>query len=150
MRNYSYNIAYRVDNKKYICNSTKCEHFKLDVKEENNVLSLSVLPKCSISFDKFDIIFPYSYNASDKIFVNGYQSWTDSFEYEPNWQMKELSRSTEFYIKYSFGKSMGLSKSGDNNFWKFPRKAGIFYGWSYGYVRNDNNVNIFGATELYS
>ncbi len=150
MRNYSYNIAYRVDNKKYICNSTKCEHFKLDVKEENNVLSLSVLPKCSISFDKFDIIFPYSYNASDKIFVNGYQSWTDSFEYEPNWQMKELSRSTEFYIKYSFGKSMGLSKSGDNNFWKFPRKAGIFYGWSYGYVRNDNNVNIFGTlTEKY-
>ena len=89
MRNYSYNIAYRVDNKKYICNSTKCEHFKLDVKEENNVLSLSVLPKCSISFDKFDIIFPYSYNASDKIFVNGYQSWSYSNENVTHCKKKE-------------------------------------------------------------
>ena len=71
-------------------------------------------------------------------------------EYEPNWQMKELSRSTEFYILHSFGKSMGLSKSGDSNFCKFPRKKGFFYGWSYGYVRNGNNVNIFGTlTEKY-
>lgn len=150
MRNLSYSIVYKAGGAKHVCNSESCEHFSLNVEEKDNVLSISINPKCPISFEKFDIIMPYIYGNNDKIFVNGYQSWTDSMEYEPNWQMKELSRSTEFYIMHSFGKSMGLSKSGDGNFWKFPRKKGFFYGWSYGYVRNGNNVNIFGTlTEKY-
>ena len=147
---YSFDIVYKVGNKKYSCTSTECDHFSLVLSEKDNVLSLSILPKGAVSFEKFNIITPYAFNNNNKIFVNGYQSWTDSMEYEPSWKMTELSRSMEFYIKHSFGKSMGLAKSGDNTFWSFPRKSGVFYGWSYGYVRTENNIDIFGSlTEKY-
>ncbi len=147
---YNFNIVYKVGNKKFSCTSHECEHFSLSLTEKENILSLSTIPKTPVSFDKFDIIMPYTYSANSKIYVNGYQSWTDSMEYEPSEQMLELSRKVEFFITKSFGKLLGLSKSGDTLFWKFPRKSGLFYGWSYGYVRTDNNVDIFGTlTEKY-
>ena len=150
IKNLSFDIVYKANNKKYTCTKQECEHFSLNIEEGAKTIFVSVSPKSPVSFEKFNIVMPYNYSADNKIYVNGYQSWTDSFEYEPSWQMTELSRSMEFYIKHSFGKSMGLSKSGDSNFWKFPRKAGIFFGWSYGYVRTGNNVDIFGTlTEKY-
>lgn len=148
--NYAFNIAYKVNGKKYFCDKADCEHFSLKLEETDKTLSLTLIPKTSVSFDKFDIILPYNYTQNDKIFVNGYQSWTDSMEYEPSWKMSELSLSTEFFIKYSLGKTIGLPKSGDSLFWTYPRKAGVFYDWSYGYVRRNENVDIFGTlTEKY-
>ena len=43
-----------------------------------------------------------------------------------------------------------MPKAGDILFWDYPRKSGVFYGWSYGYVRRGENVEIFGSlTERY-
>lgn len=79
--------------------------------------------------------------------MNGYQSWTDSLEYTIDGQMQELSKLTEFLVTKSPLKYVGFSKSGDNLFHKFPRQSGIFYGWSYSYVRNGNKVDIFGSLD---
>lgn len=149
-RKYAFDIVYKVGKKKFKCNTNECDHFTLDIAEKDNILSLSILPKSAVSFEKFDIIIPYVYKDENKIFVNGYQSWTDSMEYEPSGKMSELSRKCEFFITKSFGKAIGLPKSGDTMFWKYPHNSGVFYGWSYGYVREGNNVEIFGSlTEKY-
>lgn len=145
IENLSFDIAYIANGKNYLCKNTKCEHFSLKIEETNKTLRVVLQPNTAVSFCKFDVVLPYRFCSDDNIYVNGYQSWTDSMEYRPIWKMNELSRSTQFYIKYSFGKKMGLSRSGDSDFWKFPRKAGIFYGWSYGYVRRNQNVDIFGS-----
>ena len=81
---YNFNIVYKVGNKKFSCTSHECEHFSLSLTEKENILSLSIIPKSPVSFDKFDIIMPYTYSADSKIYVNSYQSWTDSMEYEPS------------------------------------------------------------------
>ncbi|MDE7209800.1 MAG: hypothetical protein K2O31_07955, partial [Clostridia bacterium] len=145
-----YDLIYKVDGKKYVCNSDNCEHFSLDTTLEEGVLKVALNAKAKVSFLKFDLKFPYKFSKDDRIFVNGYQSWTDSMEYTPSGQMKELTRLTEFLVTKTVLKRIGLPKAGDILFWDYPRKSGIFYGWSYGYVRHGEDVEIFGSlTERY-
>lgn len=143
--NISFSIKYRANGQNFTANSSKTEHFDLKIKNEEQQLYVSISPKTQINIDEFCVKFKYSYKDSDRIFVNGYQSWTDSLEYEPNGKMNELSRLTEFFTKNTALKHIGMVKSGDNLFHKFPRKQGEFYGWSYGYVRNGNHIDLYGS-----
>lgn len=142
---YSIQIKYSVNGKIYDTASTETEHFSLETAENDNTLTIKILPKTKLEISDFSLVFPFKYNKTDKIFVNGYQSWTDSLEYSPDGQMQELSTLTEFLIMKSPLKNVGFNKSGDNLFHKFPRQSGIFYGWSYGYVRNGSKINLFGS-----
>lgn len=143
--NISFKLKYEADGKKLTADSARTEHFLLNIKNDGNKLNISINPKTEIKITEFTVKCPYCFKSDDRIFVNGYQSWTDSLEYEPDGQMQELSKLTEFLVTKSPLKYVGFSKSGDNLFHKFPRRSGIFYGWSYAYVRNGNNVDIFGS-----
>lgn len=143
--NISFSIKYRANGQNFTADSSKTEHFDLNIKNEKQQLYVSILPKTQINIDEFYVKLKYSYKDSDRIFVNGYQSWTDSLEYEPKGKMNELSRLTEFFTKKTPLKNIGMVKSGDNLFHKFPRNQGEFYGWSYGYVRNGNHIDLYGS-----
>ena len=143
--NISFSIKYRANGQNFTADSSKTEHFDLNIKNEKQQLYVSILPKTQINIDEFYVKLKYSYKDSDRIFVNGYQSWTDSLEYEPKGKMNELSRLTEFFTKNTPLKNIGMVKSGDNLFHKFPRNQGEFYGWSYGYVRNGNHIDLYGS-----
>lgn len=145
MKNLSFEIKYRADGKSYTANEAKTPHFSLNVQNSGEKLNVKIYPETAVQFDYFAVKVPYTYKKSDRIYVNGYQSWTDSLEYRPDGQMKELTRLTEFLIMKTPVHNVGFSKSGDNDFHKFPRIPGFFYGWSYGYVRDGKNVEIFGS-----
>lgn len=145
--NLSFKLKYEADGKRFTADSVCTEHFSLKVDNADNKLNVIIEPKTDITITEFTVKYPYHFKADDRIFVNGYQSWTDSFEYTIDGQMKELSKLTEFLVTKSPLKYIGFSKSGDNLFHKFPRQSGIFYGWSYSYVRNGNNVDIFGSLD---
>lgn len=143
--NISFKLKYEAGGKQFTADSVYNRHFTLNVKNADNRLCVSINPKTEIKITEFTVKYPYPFKADDRIYVNGYQSWTDSYEYAPNGQMQELSKLTEFLVTKSPLKYVGFSKSGDNLFHKFPRKSGIFYGWSYAYVRKGNHVDIFGS-----
>lgn len=143
--NISFKLKYEAGGKQFTADSVYNRPFTLNVKNADNRLCVSINPKTEIKITEFTVKYPYHFKADDRIYVNGYQSWTDSYEYAPNGQMQELSKLTEFLVTKSPLKYVGFSKSGDNLFHKFPRKSGIFSGWSYAYVRNGNHVDIFGS-----
>lgn len=143
--NLSFKLEYEAGGKRYIAESAQTEHFSLHFERAGNELHVKINPKTDIKITEFNIRYPYEFKAEDRIFVNGYQSWTDSLEYEPDGQMQELSTLTEFLTTKSPLKHIGFSKSGDTLFHKYPRQSGIFYGWSYGYVRNGNHIDLFGS-----
>lgn len=145
IKNIKYYIKYKVGGKTYFCREKQCKHFSLDIADEEGVLKVDLNAKEKVTFLNFDLVFPYALIPTDRIFVNGYQSWTDSFEYAPDGQMKEFTRLTEFLVKHTALKNIGLPKSGDTLFWKYPRKKGIFYGWSYAYVRRGTKIDLFGS-----
>ena len=140
-----YDIKYKVGGKTYASDKDSCEHFTLTASLDGGVLKVILNAKEKVTFTKFDLRLPYAYGKDDRIFVNGYQSWTDSLEYLPTDKMSELTRTTQFLVTKTPLRAIGLPKAGDILFWKYPRKAGVFYGWSYGYVRRGDDVEIFGS-----
>ncbi len=51
----------------------------------------------------------------------------------------------EMIVKSSFNATSGMGRAGDAFFCDYPRKKGVFYGWSYGYVREKDKVDLFAS-----
>lgn len=139
--------AYKANGENFETRKLKNEHFEIVVNICGDCLYVSIKPKTAVSFEKLCFELPYDFGKDSKIFVNGYQSWTDSFEYSVGESMHELAKLTEFCITKTPIKAIGFPKSGDTLFHKFPRKSNFFYGWSYGYVRNGESVTVFGSLD---
>lgn len=112
---------------------------------ENGIVQAELETCKAITVKKFRLTLPYEYREDCRIFANGFQSWTDSREYMPNEKMSELNPLVELYINSPLGAPTGLNRSGDGTFHKYPRKKGLFYGFSYGYVRNGDRTELFGS-----
>lgn len=140
-------IVYEVNGEIFKASSLETEHFSIKTQNDNNSFSAYINAFVPLKIKDFSIKTPYKYSASDKIFVNGYQSWTDSLEYSIDEKMSEQSKLTEFMLMKSPLKLIGMNKSGDNLFHQFPRQQGVFYGWSYGYVRNGDSVDLFASLD---
>lgn len=143
----AFTLQYEAEGKSFTATTPSCKHFTLDIRQEGKQLFVTLQPKTALKITDFTVKYPYRFKMDNKIFVNGYQSWTDSLEYEPCGQMQELSRLMEFIITKSPVQNTGLGRSGDCKFHKYPRKPGVFFGWSYGYVRRGNTVDIFGSLD---
>lgn len=138
-------INYTVKGKTFTANELKSAHFSLEKQENGCRTTMYLNAEEPLTIQKFQIIYPYRFNQNSRVFVNGYQSWTDSREYFIDEEMKELSRFTEFYVKTPLVQKIGIGKSGDYFICKYPRRKGLFYGWSYGYVRTNNRIDLFGS-----
>lgn len=124
----------------YKASGAETKHFSIIKKEKDNCLTLKILPNRDIKFKKFQLIFNYEYDDNCRIFVNGYQSWTDSREYFKTESMTHLHPFSKKRIMKN-----PMHNAGDYSFKKYPVRSGVFYGWSYGYVRLGDNVEIFGS-----
>lgn len=124
LENISFECDYQVNGERCFTTTHKTDHFTLDLCVEENSLSFSISPKVPVEIIRFAVKLPYLFHPDDHIFVNGYQSWTDSLEYRPGDQMRELTPLTEYLVAKSPLKHVGFSKSGDLQFHPYPRKPG--------------------------
>ena len=84
--------------------------------------------------------FNFSFEKHDMLYLNGYQSWTDSRERGIRGRMHSLDRVPKKVVqKYS------LDRYGDNRFVEYGKKPGQQHGFSYGYVRRGEEVTLFGS-----
>ena len=142
---YTYNIEYQCKGETFKTDKTFTRHFKISDIFTDGRLTADIITQCDIKIKKFQVIFSYEYTDNPFIFVNGYQSWTDSREYSVNEKMNGLSRKKERSVKSSVKADSGQGRAGDIFFCDYPRKKGAFYGYSYGYVRNEGNVDLFAS-----
>ncbi|MDE6862815.1 MAG: alpha-galactosidase [Eubacterium sp.] len=126
--------------------TTDCSNddFILSIDSDERHLSVSVFPKRKIEFRKFELTADYQVNRDERIFTNGYQSWTVSREYFPNEAMDEFN--PRFLgVKKSKFNPLGIWGAGDLLWHDYPEKQGLFYGYSYAYVRKGNVLTLFGS-----
>ena len=142
---YSYKISYECEGRLYHTNKTKCAHFTIIEKHNNNRFTAEIIPKAKIRIKKFRIIRPYSYNKNQTVFVNGYQSWTESREYRIDEKMDGFSFAKEMIVKSPFNSQSGMGRAGDYFFCRYPRKKGVFYGYSYGYIKEGAHIDLFAS-----
>lgn len=140
-------FKFRVNNKVYekIFNQNYIDEFceiKQIIHHESNTtkLSLSIIPHTEILIEALEIKLDYTFNQDDLIYVNGYQSWTDSKEFFIDDKMNHLSKlATPLLNHYQF------DKYGDYTFKKYSRLAGDFHGYTYGYIRNGKILNLIAS-----
>jgi len=123
-----------------------CEnsHFttRITIETENNFRKVKVLilPIKEIEIEGISIDIDFKFKDSHRIFVNGYQSWTDSREFFLDEKMNTISKLASPLLKrYQF------HKYGDYNFKKYSRKPGEFHGYTYSYIREGDFMNFVGS-----
>lgn len=110
-----------------------------------NRLEIAAVSDKAFTADRIGVELSYDYLPDDKIFVNGFQSWTDSREYSAGEKMYAPSLLAKAVFNSALGKKKGLDNAGDRGIASVARKKGLFYGISYGYVRRESVVDLFGS-----
>ena len=62
----------------------------LDISTEGNIFSASVKASDEITITDLTAVFEFEFKEEDRIFLNGYQSWTDSYEHDIYGKMKGI------------------------------------------------------------
>ncbi|MBR3301123.1 MAG: alpha-galactosidase [Firmicutes bacterium] len=79
----------------------------------------------------------------DRIFVNGYQTWTHSPEFAPGDVQRVFGKKLPKKLTHKFY----LERYGDIFFRNYPQTPGIFTGYSYCYIRNGEEFRLFASLD---
>ncbi len=138
---YKLKFTYKADNKIKTVEQQN-EDVSFDLRQSANGLKLTVIPKKQISDISFYLERNYEYQTDSRFFANGFQSWTDTKEFTRN----EIMADEGLIGRGIFGKSpFGINLVGNYTFVKQPKEYGNFHAFSFAYVRNDKNVDLFGS-----
>lgn len=138
---YKLKFTYKADNKIKTVERQN-EDVSFDLRQSENGLKLTVIPKKQISDISFYLERNYEYQTDSRFFANGFQSWTDTKEFTRNEMMADVG----LIGRGIFGKSpFGINLVGNYTFVEQPKEYGNFHAFSFAYVRNDKNVDLFGS-----
>ena len=74
-------INYTAEDKAFTAEGMKSAHFNIEVEKSDGRTTMILNAEKPVRIQKFQIVLPYKYESNQRVFVNGYQSWTDSREY---------------------------------------------------------------------
>lgn len=83
--------------------------------------------------------FAFPFAGGDRLFLNGYQSWTDSREWTVNGKMRGISHLPRRVVD-----RFALTGYGDYGFVEYGGE-GQLHGFSYAYVRRGEEYTLFGS-----
>lgn len=128
-------FIYSVNGRRYGTDTTESvsnKRIDLDISYDGGFFTASITTRSPIEVVKLSAEFTYDFNTADKIFLNGYQSWTDSSEMSISGRMRGIDRiPAPIADKYAF------SQYGDYTFVKYGKKRGMMHGFSYGYIKHE-------------
>lgn len=99
-----------------------------------------VCPKQELTIVACEARLVVDYAAADTLFLNGYNSWTDSWERKPADCMRGLARVPKAVID-----KWVLDGSGDYRFTREDERLGHQHGFGYGYLRYGEEVLLVGS-----
>ena len=126
-------------------NCIKDERVKIQFENKNGIIRGDVIPEGETEFTEFSISFKRPVEKDERIFSNGYQSWTLSREYAPNDKIRDFLFAADKLMNSVFMAKSGVNRAGDAIFIKTPHKRGIFTSSSYGYIRKGETTEIYGS-----
>lgn len=139
----SVNFAYREKDETFFVNtarSVRNDRVSLEINTDGNEFSINIHTSSPVTVEVLTAEFEYPFDKSDRIFLNGYQSWTDSTEHGINGIMRGIER-----VPAKLAEKYALSQYGDYNFTTYPNIPGLIHGWSYGYVRRKDEFDFMGS-----
>ena len=109
--------------------------------ELSHVLRLRLdFPEGSILSAKAELQIGCS--SEDRIFMNGFQSWSYCPEYRPDDMIRGIKNLPKPLVRY-----FGLDRYGDHYFLPYPQKPGLTHGESYCYIRSGEHYRLLASLD---
>jgi Alpha-galactosidase len=133
-------LVYTVKNARKVCNfqgdtddgEVKIRFTDLAVRGGHRI-RLKITPKTHIKIDKLWLDTDIHLSGDNTIFLNGYQTWTESREFQPGERIPGLNKMARPL----------LSMYGDYGFYRLHRS--FMQSWTYTYVRDDRGICFAGS-----
>lgn len=140
MEKFKLNLEYKAGNVIYKTNLFETSDFKIDFKASNKHILMTMKTKVPLEILNFSITVPYCFDSNSRVFMNGYQSWTDCRELF----IDEIPPHT-FGLTTAVFRHTLLGASGAYTFTENESDPGKFLGFSYMYVRNGESYDLFAS-----
>ncbi len=98
-------------------------------------ITMTIHPKQDIVLHKVELVFKGHYQSEDRIFCNGFQSWSESREYSFAEGIPPLRRLARPYLRYY----------GDEYIPGIQRGKGHLHSWTYSYLRRGKKLAFIGS-----
>ena len=137
------NFSYTENDESFQVSTTRSvrnDRVFLEIETDGNTFSATVHTDNEISIDHISAVFEYPFVEPEKIFLNGYQSWTDSIEHNIDDTLRGIN-----HIPAKISDKYAFSQYGDYNFAHYSNYPGNMHGWTYGYIRHMNEFDFFGS-----
>ncbi len=109
--------------------------YKIEQQSNTTRIQLMIHPKEPVVLKSLKLEGSKNFKAHEKIFCNGFQSWSESREYSLDEKIPSLNALARPYLKYS----------GDAYFDSIKRGKGLFHSWTYGYIKSGNKIDFIGS-----
>ena len=116
---------------------------KLVLNHYDNIYDLKIMPSTFIEIDKIELEYAKEFSLDDHLFFNGYQGW--SYSYEDDIYTKKVGFDGISFMKKVMLDKFYLDRYGDYDFSLYPNKKGYNHSWSYFYIRNGLQYELFGS-----
>lgn len=140
MEKFKLRVEYKNGKTTYTTNLFETEHFKIHYSATREHIRLVMTAAVPITIRKLTVTLPYAFSADSRIFANGYQSWTDCREMFTDDVPSHTAEPAAAVFRHSM-----LGASGAYSFDGNIKKRGVFSGFSYLYVRNENIFDLFAS-----
>ncbi len=111
--------------------------YKIETQANYQRIQLTVHPKQNIILQDLVLQFQFNFQSTDRLFCNGYQSWSESREFLPSESIPRLKRMARPWLKYF----------GDEYIDSVKRGKGHLHSWTYGYIRRHQNIAFIGSLD---
>ena len=119
------------------------QDFTADIRLEKNGyqrLRISLMPFSELEIVDLQLALDFPFAVDQRIFVNGYQSWTTSREFYPDEKLRGVPIwAMPFEQKYQ------MKKYGDYTFYRYPFSKGVFHSYTYSYIRQGEHYRLVGS-----
>ena len=115
-------------------------NWNVNAKNEASSLFLTIIPKLPLNLDLLDLVFDYPVKTYPRVFVNGYQSWTESHERSIKEKLPHISA-----LAKRLNDTYQFSKYGDYEFVNINKAPGYFHGFTYAYLRKEDKIHLMGS-----
>lgn len=139
LSNYKFKLYYNVGSVGKI-SSENPDDFDVSIFDDGVRLKITLLPKKPLELVWAEIKSKYNYQDDCRVFVNGYQSWSESREYLKGEKLVGLPGIGKWKIARKY-----TTISGDYHIKDYPNLANRFHGYTFGYVRNGSQVDFVGS-----
>lgn len=141
MKNDDFHIIYVFEGKEHsVFGFDGDENVAISPYIENGKFRVQIYAKNDISLVAGTYCLPFDFERDDKIFTNGYQSWSLSKEYSVEEYDDSLENADGAEVK-----KLGADKYGDAFFYKNSYKKGVTHGYTYSYVRRVGRYFLFAS-----